>query len=120
MEEQFFLKIIHNMFLWGRQKCIWTPISSGVMGFCRLVWGHCWWYKYKHKIQIRGGIHIIFFLFLHENIYFGYSLEAPRRGGSNEYPQHMFLWRNKKDISMFWMKKVPYLLLCLKQFLFIP
>ena len=21
---------------------------------------------------------------------FGYSLEAPRRGASNEYPQHMF------------------------------
>ena len=27
-----------------------------------------------------------------------YSLEAPRRGASNEYPQHMFLWRNKKNI----------------------
>ena len=25
----------------------------------------------------------------------GYSLESPRRGDSNEYPQHMFLWRNK-------------------------
>ena len=28
-----------------------------------------------------------------------YSLEAPRRGASNEYPQHMFLWRNKKALS---------------------
>ena len=28
----------------------------------------------------------------------GYSLEAPHRGASNEYPQHMFLWRNKKNI----------------------
>ena len=27
----------------------------------------------------------------------GYSLEAPRRGGSNEYPQAMFLSRNKKN-----------------------
>ena len=26
----------------------------------------------------------------------GYSLEPPRRGGSNEYPQSMFLSRNKK------------------------
>ena len=26
----------------------------------------------------------------------GYSLELPRRGGSNEYPQSMFLSRNKK------------------------
>ena len=39
-----------------------------------------------------------------------YSLEAPRWGASNEYPQHMFLLRNKKDISIFRMKKAPYLL----------
>ena len=32
-----------------------------------------------------------------QNIYCGYSLEPPRRGGSNEYPQSMFLSRNKKD-----------------------
>ena len=25
-----------------------------------------------------------------------YSLEVPHRGASNEYPQHMLLWRNKK------------------------
>ena len=41
---------------------------------------------------------LISFLFLHENICCGYSLEAPRRGASNEYPQHMFLRRNKKNI----------------------
>ena len=29
----------------------------------------------------------------------------PQRGASNEYLQHMFLWRNKKDISIFLMKK---------------
>ena len=33
-----------------------------------------------------------------------YSLEAPRRGASNEYPQHKFWWRNKKDLSIFRMK----------------
>ena len=60
----------------------------------------------------KRGIHIIFFLFLHENLCSGYSLEAPQRGASNEYPQRMFSWRNKKDISIFQMKKVPYLLLC--------
>ena len=27
----------------------------------------------------------------------GYSLEPPRRGGSNEYPQSMFLSRNQKN-----------------------
>ena len=30
------------------------------------------------------------------NIDCGHSLEPPRRGGSNEYPQSMFLSRNKK------------------------
>ena len=27
----------------------------------------------------------------------GYSLEPPRRGGSNDYPQSMFLSRNNKN-----------------------
>ena len=29
----------------------------------------------------------------------GYLLEVPRRGASNEYPQHVFSWRNKKNIN---------------------
>ena len=33
-----------------------------------------------------------------QNIDCGYSLEPPRRGGPNEYPQSMFLNRNKKII----------------------
>ena len=32
-----------------------------------------------------------------QNIDCGYSLEPPLRGGSNEYPQSMFLSRNKKN-----------------------
>ena len=32
----------------------------------------------------------LFFLFLLQNIDCGYSLEPPRRGGSNAYPQSMF------------------------------
>ena len=32
-----------------------------------------------------------------QNIDCGYSLEPPRRGGSNEYPQSMFLSKNKKN-----------------------
>ena len=31
-----------------------------------------------------------------QNIDCGYSLEPPQRGGSKEYPQSMFLSRNKK------------------------
>ena len=37
------------------------------------------------------------FLISAQNIDCGYSLEPPLRGGSNEYPQSMFLSRNKKN-----------------------
>ena len=36
------------------------------------------------------------FLISAQNIDCEYSLEPPRRGGSNEYPQSVFLSRNKK------------------------
>ena len=32
-----------------------------------------------------------------QNIDYEYSLETPHRGGSNEYPQYMFLSRDKKN-----------------------
>ena len=40
------------------------------------------------------------FFFFHisaQNIDCEYSLEPPRRGGSNEYPRSMFLSKNKKN-----------------------
>ena len=40
---------------------------------------------------------LIYFLFLHKNIWW-YSLEVPWLGASNEYPQHIFSWRNKTNI----------------------
>ena len=39
---------------------------------------------------------LIFFLFLIQNIDCGYTLEPPRRGVPNEYPQSMFWIKNKK------------------------
>ena len=36
-------------------------------------------------------------LFLHKNLCCGYSFEVPHRGTSNEYPQHMFLWRIREN-----------------------
>ena len=41
----------------------------------------------------------MFFLFLHENICCGYSLEVPQWGTSNEYQQHTFSCGNKKIID---------------------
>ena len=87
--------------------------KGNIVRLIQIIFKRGWWMMVI-ATEIRGGIHIIFFLFLHENICCGYSLEAPYRGASNEYPQHMFLWRNKKDISIFRMKKTPYLLLCSK------
>ena len=70
-------------------KWVWFPpfrqrqITAQMFGYCtedllRSIWGQLW---------------DNFFLFLHENICCGYSLEVPHWGASNEYPQHMFLWR---------------------------
>ena len=38
----------------------------------------------------------VIFLIFAQNIDCGYTLEPPRRGGSNEYPQSMFWSKNKK------------------------
>ena len=48
----------------------------------------------KEKIQTKNTD---IFHISAQNIDCGYSLEPPRRGGSNEYPQSMFLSRNKKN-----------------------
>ena len=56
-------------------------------------------------LLIRECTRKIFFLFLYENICCGYSLEVPQWGTSNEYPQHMFSYRNKKIINTFQFEK---------------
>ena len=48
--------------------------------------------KKNENFQIKKSL--IFFLISAQNMDCGYSLEPPRRGGSNEYPQSMFLRRN--------------------------
>ena len=53
------------------------------------------------------GVYIIF-LFLLKNIDCGYSLEPPRRGGSNGYPQSTFLSRNMKTIRIFYLKTFSF------------
>ena len=50
----------------------------------------------------------LFFLFLLKNIDCGYSLEPPRRGGSNEYPQSMF-WAEIWKISDILSENVQFL-----------
>ena len=47
------------------------------------------------KFSVYLNMHV--FVISTQNIDCGYPLEPPRRGGSNEYPQSMFLSRNKKN-----------------------
>ena len=39
------------------------------------------------------------FLFFAQSIDCGYTIELPRRGGSNEYPQSMFWSKSKENMS---------------------
>ena len=52
------------------------------------------------------GVYIIF-LYLLKNRDWGYSLEPPRRGGSNEYPQSMF-WAEIWKTSEFFIWKFSF------------
>ena len=57
---------------------------------------HMFWVLITHNICFHGEV-----------ICCGYSLEAPWHGASDEYPQHMFSWRNKKKnyldtLSLIW------------------
>ena len=60
------------------------------------------WMQYKEIFKVVKNEHFqlknfdIFLIFA-ENIDCGYTLEPPRRGSSNEYPQSMFWSKNKKN-----------------------
>ena len=56
------------------------------------------YWKFYHPKNENFQIKIlIFFHISAQNIDCGYSLEPPRRGSSNKYPQSMILSRNKKN-----------------------
>ena len=53
-------------------------------------------FKVVKNVNFQKKIFDIFLIFA-QNIDCGYTLEPPRRGGSNEYPQSMFWSKNKKN-----------------------
>ena len=71
------------------------------------------WLESLFKGLDKSGFQVNIFLISPRKHMLWYSLEAPHQGASNEYPQHIFLWRNKKDINTFGMKKASYQELCL-------
>ena len=56
-----------------------------------------YWKFYNQKGTFSDKNILIFFHISAQNIDCRYSLEPPRQGGANEYPQSMFLNRNKKN-----------------------
>ena len=92
-----------------------AQITTNIRVNTILVWRCIIWYKisYNHLIRKHAYSNILkislpktesfpikLLIFFHtsaENIDCGYSLEPPRRGGSNENPQSMFLSRNKNN-----------------------
>ena len=68
------------------------------------------YWKFYH--QKNENFQTFFFFIFHisaQNIDRGYSLEPPRRGGSNEYPQSMVLSRNKKNNVYPWKPQFYYI-----------
>ena len=53
-------------------------------------------FKVVKNENFQYKIYDIFLIFA-QNIDCGYTLEPPRQGGSNEYPQSMFWSKNKKN-----------------------
>ena len=59
------------------------------------------YWKFHHKKKIKKSFltdkNSDIFHISTQNIDYGYSLKLPPQGGSNEYPQSMFLSRNEKN-----------------------
>ena len=113
----------------NRWKMIPRDISIHTYIFCTFLDIYSiFFYMYMAKTHLNNFIHaysnilkllrpktesfqikiLIFFIFLLRNIDFVYSLELPRRCSSNEYPQSMFLSRNKKIMYTLQTTDLPY------------
>ena len=82
-----------------------SEVPDQIAWMCKLVWVLTVFAYLLHQ-----AVFFVFFCFLffykqyaHENTCCGYLL-VPSRGASNEYPQHMIWWRNKKKNINNWLK----------------
>ena len=83
---------LHGALLHNLQRLIWAYIvCSGCLSQnLNMIRGFV---KEECLVIIMGQFSPV----LHKNICCGYSFEVSHWGTSNEYPQRMFLWRNKKN-----------------------
>ena len=88
------------LYAWLMISAVWMKASKEKLVCFSPLQKHAYsnilkiWQPEKEKNQIK---HSDIFLISVQNIDCTYSLEPLRRGGSNEYPQSMFLCRNKKN-----------------------
>ena len=102
-------------------RMLWAFI---VCPYIRFWWGITNTYLYNfdplkpHFYIVKLGFTGVYIIFLisAQNIDYGYSLEQPRRGGSNEYSQSMFwveIWKISDffymKIFIFWWKNFQYI-----------
>ena len=59
---------------------------------------------HSFRSVVYAGAYALNIFISHENIRCGCSLEGPHQGTSNEYPQHMLFWSNKKNNNTLWLK----------------
>ena len=89
----FILAVLISLFLLFKTNC--TITKTRLYNFDPLEP-----HFYIVKLGLTG--YTLFFIFLLKNIDCGYSLEPPRWGGSNEYPQSMFwaeIWKMSEFLS---------------------
>ena len=101
------LTICYNFAWLLKGYCEWLNVTLSMLGnnFSRWDFEIFFWFFLENRKK-RGYPHNIFLISRRKHM-----LWVLIRGASNEYPQRMFSLRNKKDNSIFRMKKVPYLLL---------
>ena len=70
--------------------------SAPALGLNTIIFKYDYWYMQQTQVSVYRTIGALVLIFA-QNIDYGYTLEPPRRGGSNEYPQSMFWRKNKKN-----------------------
>ena len=115
-----FEHVQHCGHLAGEEKAVCITKNTSIQIILKL-------FPAKNNLQIKNSD---IFHISAQNIDCGYSLEPPRRGGSNEYPQSMILSRNMvcllflrmslvgQDLQLWLFLGIFYTILCLISFSF--
>ena len=108
-DQSYQLSSVRYSFQWTTEHCTLLQAdlcaATDIMKACLYNFDPLKPHFYIVKLGFTG-VYIIF-LFLLKNIDCGYSLELPRRGGSNGYPQSMF-WAEIWKISEFFIWKFSF------------